>query len=419
MRHRLRETHRAGDDGFAAPVGSGQHIDGGVFVKNQVVGHDRVVHFQRNGGIVKRNRAIDPFRCGSDDRHAEVVAFDFQRPHQIGGFLQELKFRQQPQQKIRVFQHVGLYDFFPGAERLAVNVIDGGGEGKREGGFLIFVLLFAERRQFGNAGVAVVFEIEMEDFLQGVAGVKDLRVNGKHTGFPRAQLRVQIDPDGHAFDFAHPAGQLRQSLVELCVIIAFYQLRNAGGKPGKRRAVIMRSAFADPLVQDVDAGNIQLDFGHTGKIIRRVAAVALQSPQFHNIKQHRHQFGKRVAQFFVGKQIAKHRLPVTDDFRVPGDKIRNAGVFERHDLGKTQFLQGKFIDFRFVGTRIMRGFAFRIGVKQAETCEIHIRHRNILLKRNTQKQYNINSGKKQFFLKKLQVSAVKSCKIFKCAGRDG
>ena len=91
---------------------------------------------------------------------------------------------------------------------MTVNVIDRGVERKREGGLLVFGLLFAKGNQLRNAGILILLEVQAQQLLQSIARAEGLGVDRKHACVARAQLRIEIDADCHALDIAYAVGQL-------------------------------------------------------------------------------------------------------------------------------------------------------------------------------------------------------------------
>ena len=123
--------------------------------------------------------------------------------------------------------------------------------------------------------------------MQRVAGAEGLGIDGKHTRLARAQLRIKVDTNGHALDFAHAAGQLLQFFVKLGVVVALHQLLDGGGKRGERRAFQLDAVTAKSFVKNVNACDVEFNLGHACQVVGGVAAVSLQTAQLHNIKQHR------------------------------------------------------------------------------------------------------------------------------------
>ena len=98
---------------------------------------------------------------------------------------------------------------------MAIDLVDGRIEGKRKRRFLVFALLFAEGGKVRDAGVLILFEIQAQDLVQGVAGAEVFRIDRKHARVLGTQLGVQIDADGNAADLAHASSELGEAFVEL------------------------------------------------------------------------------------------------------------------------------------------------------------------------------------------------------------
>ena len=149
----------------------------------------------------------------------------FLKPFQhTGAFHQKLYFGDKIQQKICIFKHVLLNYLLPRAKRRAVNIVDSGIKGYRQGCLLVFCLILVKGHKLGNACVFVVLEIKAQDLFYYISGAELLRVYRQHSGILWTKLGIQIHSDGYTFDFPDALGQFAQLFVKLTVIVAFGKL---------------------------------------------------------------------------------------------------------------------------------------------------------------------------------------------------
>ena len=259
--HNERDADRAGDDGFAAAVRAGQHVDHALVVEGEIVRDHRRVELAGDDGIAQR-LCREFFLCHRcDHRRGEMTALIAQTKKQVGGLCDKLDLRHHPNEEIGVFQHVHLDDLFPRPDGGAEHIVDRSVEGVGECQLLIVRLSLAKRDQRRDAGHFIRFEVEPEHFVEQLARFERLVVHREHTGLFRAQLRIQIYADGDRFDLAHPGGQLRQPFVQIAVILTGGQHVDPLGKPFERGAAEMRRKRQEVAFQQVQERGVQLYLG--------------------------------------------------------------------------------------------------------------------------------------------------------------
>ena len=108
--HDERDADRTGDDGFAAAVRTGQHIDHAVFVEGKIVRDHGRIELGGDNRVAQCLCREFLFRHRCNHRRD---AFVFQLHKQIGRFGDKLDLRHHADEKIRVLQNIHLDDLFP------------------------------------------------------------------------------------------------------------------------------------------------------------------------------------------------------------------------------------------------------------------------------------------------------------------
>ena len=286
---------------------------------------------------------------------------------------EQLDLGQKPKQKIGVVEDVGLHNPFPRAERGAIDLTKCRIECQGQSGLLIFVLLFAEGYEIGNAGILVILEIEAENLIQGVARLKGLGVDRQHACLGRAELGIQIYADGHAADFSHATSQLCELFVKLTVVIRLGKLTHAIGKTDKRRAMQIDARAAHAAVENVHAGNVKLNLGHGGEIGRRILsdAFTLKPSQLGNVLQDGNKPRQRIGQLGIVQHIREGCVTVGNDRRIGREKIIQRTAARVEDLQHAQLLQGVHIDIGNIFTQKMCPTGGGVRVEEAEAFKFH------------------------------------------------
>ena len=377
LEHGLAEADGAGDDRLTASVGAREDVDHGVFggiVKVDIVGDDllAVAELEGYGGVIQLGRAEDIVLHGAQGGGAEGTALVQKLLLELGALHHELDLGHQPQEEVGVLQDVSLDDLLPGAERGLVDLPDGGVEGQGQGGLLIVGLLLAEGDQGGNAGVLVVLEVEAQDLLQHLTRLEGLGVDGEDARLGGTELGVEIHADGDALDLADPAGQLGELLVQLAVVIGLGQIHDAVAEPLEGGAAQVGFHLGHALVEDIHAGDVQLDFRHAGEVGGGiVVAVTFQTAELSDVLEDGDQAVEGVQQGGVIQKIREGLVSVGDDGGIRGEMLGGGGALGVEELQHTQLLEGVHINVGDAHPREMILLGLAVGVEEGEVFQFH------------------------------------------------
>ena len=199
MQHRIEDADGFGVDGFAPLVRSGQDIDSRRFVEGQVVLHDcgRARRRQRKNRVIQPGHAVALPEGG----FAQGKSVLFQLRERRHARNDEPPFLEQRQQRLQPFHGESLDRRRTMLQGSGKNLVDCGIDGHADRTQLLVAQPTVNRDQRRKAVVrSVVVELHPKNPIQQVPRYVAFVVHGDQPGFNRAQLCVQIDPDGDAFD---------------------------------------------------------------------------------------------------------------------------------------------------------------------------------------------------------------------------
>ena len=127
------------------------------------------------------------------------------------------------------------------------------------------------------------------------------------------------------------------------------------------------------LVQDVHAGDIQLDLGHAGKVGSGVLPgnIIFQTAQFGNVLQDRHKPMQCLGQGRIAQHIRKGLVAVRNHGGVGREEIRKRGALRVEDFQHPQLLERIHINVGDIDPRQMIQLGLAVGVQKAEVFQFH------------------------------------------------
>ena len=162
-------------------------------------------------------------------------------------------------------------------------------------------------------------------------------------------------------------------MVQLAVVVGLGQLNDAVAEPLEGGAPKVGLHLGHALVEDIHAGDVQLDLGHAGEVGGGIVltAVALQTAELGDVLQDGDQTVEGVQQGRIVQKIREGLVAVGDDRGIRGKMLGGGGALGVEELQHTQLLEGVHINVGDVHPREMILLGLAVGVEEGEIFQFH------------------------------------------------